>query len=157
SLDTRFELARARMAAGKVQVAIGDFAALADNEHHLPSIAYLGYCLNISQQATPAILVHERALRKGLATLAIYNNLGASYLDGSNTLAEAARLDLAESTLEKALAFDSHSIPVHLNFVRLAIKRSYADSKYDPFDSWKHANAVLHKTPTGEIARLHIA
>lgn len=153
----RFELARARMAAGDVDLAIGDFAFLDKQEQHLPSVAYLAYCFSITQRATPAIVVYERAVRSGLTTLAVYNNLGASYLDGSNTLTPAARLQLAESTLQKALALDSTSTPVHLNFVRLAVRRSNLNLKYDPFDSWPHASAVLCKKPTSEIARLHIA
>lgn len=156
-LPARFELARARMAAGDVALAIVDFAFLDKHKQHLPSVAYLAYCFNITQQPAAAIIVYERAVRDGLTTLAIYNNLGASYIDGSNTLTPAARLDLAESTLEKALALDGSSTPVHLNFVRLAVKRSNLSSEYDPFNAWPHAREVLQKQPTSEIARLHLA
>jgi tetratricopeptide (TPR) repeat protein len=153
----RFELARARLAAGETHLAKNDFAILANREHHLPSLAYLAYCLDLEQGYTEAIPLWERVKAAGLDSLAIRNNLAASYLAGSSIHSLKDRLRIAESELAAAYAIDPSSRCVNLNLVRLAVKKAKSDPQFNPFTAWRAARSALNAPEPDPSVRLHVA
>jgi eukaryotic-like serine/threonine-protein kinase len=153
----RFELARARLVTGEIELAKNDFALLANREKHLPSVAYLAYCFNLTQGNTTAIPLWEKVLANGVQSVAIHNNLAASYLESSNNQSLDDRLDSVERELVSACAIDPSSLSVNINFVRLAIKKSKAKPSYNPFSSWQAARDALHSRDADESVRLNVA
>jgi len=139
----RFQLARARLARGEIDFAINDFGQLAriDNDPH--SMAYLGYCFNLKGLTSASIPWYERALESGAKTIAIYNNLGASYLDARTQHSYEEQLRRAENALRNALELDAKSITVQLNLVRHAVAKSEADRSFNPYIVWRQAAAIL--------------
>ena len=122
---------------------MNDFAILANHENHLPSLAYLAYCFNLDQGNTAAIPLWEEAKSRGLESLAVRNNLAASYLDGASVHTLHDRLKLAEAELTAAHTMDPSSLCVNLNLVRLAIKNANSDPGFDPFAAWRAALSAL--------------
>lgn len=155
--DARFELARARLANGQPRLAMNDFAILAKDENHLPSLAYLAYCFNLDNANTAAIPLWEEVKVRGFRSLAVLNNLAASYLDGFSGHNLKERLNLAETELTTAHAIDPSSLSVNLNLTRLAIKKSSVDSNFDPFTAWEAAQAALNAPVVDQSAKLRVA
>ena len=153
----QFELARTRLERGEIDAAMQVFSRLARKENDAHSMAYMGYCFNLKRLSVAASPWYERALRNGAASAAIYNNLGASYLDAPPQLGQIDRVRRTEDFLCKALELDSTSPTVQLNIVRLAIGRSQFDSSYDPFGAWPFAKTVLAAAPEDRPICAHIA
>jgi eukaryotic-like serine/threonine-protein kinase len=153
----RYELARSRLAIGDIDLAMTDFDFLAKQGFDRPCLAYLAYCFNLKHGATFAIPLYERAIRNGHGTLATYNNLAASYLDGASSLSSKERLQTIQLYLDKAYALDPASTSVNLNYVRLAIKRSNLDAKFEPVTSWQYAKPLLNQIRKNEYIRLQLA
>jgi eukaryotic-like serine/threonine-protein kinase len=153
----RFELGRTRIALGKLDLALDDFDQLARTVGDAHSMAYAGYCFNLKGLPVAAIPWYERAIENGAKSAAIYNNLGASYLDAQSHLPKAEGVLLAEDCLFRAHKLDRTSITVKLNIIRLAIARSTTDPKYDPFGVWTHAMDILDAAPDDHLVRSQIA
>jgi hypothetical protein len=107
----------------------------------------------VKSAPSAAIPLYERAIASGYATLAAYNNLAASYIDGSNQMTPLGRLMAAESALAKAHALDASSLNVHLNYVRLAINRAPLDASFDPVSYWQHAEPLIDVMQESEFIR----
>lgn len=152
-LPARFELARARMKLGDYNLAASEFGYLERHETHRPSLVYLAYCYNLQQIPTAAIPLYERAVRQGINTAAVHNNLAASYLDGSSNLAPSERLQKSEAHLDQAQALAPEMMAIHLNYVRLATRKAERDAAFDPSAVWPHALRVLQAAPSDELTR----
>jgi len=134
-----------------------DFDFLSKRDFDQPSVAYLAYCFNLKQGATFAIPLYERAIQNGHGTLATFNNLAASYLDGASSLSPKGRLQKIELNLAKAYALAPTSPSVNLNYIRLAIKQSQWDTEFEPVSSWEYAKPLLSLTKENEYVRLQLA
>jgi serine/threonine protein kinase/tetratricopeptide (TPR) repeat protein len=152
-LPARFELARARMRLGDYNLAASEFGYLDRHEGHLPSLVYLAYCYNLQQVPTAAIPLYERAIHEGIHSAAVHNNLAASYLDGSSNLSPSQRLLRSETHLDRACMLAPELTAIHLNYVRLATKKSERDAGFDPSVVWPHARRVLQVAPSDELTR----
>lgn len=153
----RFELARARLAIGEIDLAMSEFHTLDKQESDLQSLAYLAYCFNVKRAPSPAIPLYERAIASGYRTLSVYNNLAACYIEGTNQLTPLGRLKAAESILARATALDPNSLQVHLNCIRLATKRAALDASFDPLSSWEHTEALLSEIKESPYIRWQLA
>jgi hypothetical protein len=129
---------------------MGDFAKLSNRESHAESTAYLAYCYNLNYSAAAAIPLYERAIKQGLSTLAVRNNLAASYMDGSSYLSISERLEQAELNLELAHKLDPSTKVVRINYLRLANMRSRLRSDYSPYAVWEHAYELLDSAHNDE-------
>lgn len=152
----RFQLARARIAIGQLDLALDDFGQLARTEGDAHSMSYAGYCFNLKGLPIAAIPWYERAIDSGAASAAIYNNLGASYLDAQSRLPKAERTRLAEHYLLKALQLDHTSTTIQLNIVRHAKAKAKTDPSHNPFCVWRHAQAILVSAPNDPFIQSHI-
>jgi eukaryotic-like serine/threonine-protein kinase len=153
----QFQLARTRLARGEIDLAIDEFGQLARTNNDAHSMAYVGYCFNLKSLPVAAIPWYERAIRSGHASAAIYNNLGASYLDAPPRIGLADRVRRADDCLHIALKLDSTSAIVQFNIVRVAIGRAQIDSSHDPFGVWPYANSLLAAEPDDPLVRFHVA
>jgi tetratricopeptide (TPR) repeat protein len=153
----RFELGRARIALGEIDLALNEFNRLARENNDAESMAYLGYCFNLKRIPAAAIPWYERAVRGGAASAAVFNNLAASYLDGSTNLSRNEQLRLAEKYLNQAIQTDVVSQPVQINILRQAVMKSKLDPSYDPFQVWPHARSLLSAARTDRFVESHIA
>jgi serine/threonine protein kinase len=156
-LPARFQLARARMTKGEIELAMNGFHQLARTNKHAHSMAYLGYCFNVTEVPAAAIAWYERAILHGAKTAAIYNNLAASYLEVPGQMTHAQRLDRAEDNLQAATALNPTSITIQLNVVRHAYAKAQLDPSYNPRKVWRQAKSVLTNAPDNSLARLHLA
>jgi thioredoxin-like negative regulator of GroEL len=156
-VPARFQLARARLARGDIDAAINNFDNLARHDSDVHSMAYLGYCFNLKRLPVAAIPWYERAMHNGAVSATIYNNLGASLLDGSSNLGNAERVWRADECLKKAIQLDSKSATIQLNVVRVAVAKSKIEPSQDPFDAWTHARDILASAPEDERIRVHVA
>lgn len=152
----RFELARSRLAAGEVDRAISEFQTLAQNHKHGPSMAYMGYCFTCKGQTVAAIPWYEKAIENGEDTVAVHNNLGASYLITRGSLSIDEQPEYITHHLKRALVMNENAIAVHLNLVRLAIFRSSRDEKYSPVTAAIHAEVALKGAPNNLVVRNEI-
>lgn len=156
-IAARFELARTRIAQREFDAALSAFAELAMEHHDAESMAYLGYCFNLKETSSAAIPWHERAIEHGAKVAPVYNNLGASYLDGRSQSTRLDQLRSAEECLLKALELDGNATTVHLNLVRLATARAAIDSNYRPVVAWQHAQRALQDAPNRAAVQFHVA
>jgi len=153
----RFELGRARIALGELDLALNEFGQLARSEGDAQSLAYFAYCFNLKRISVAAIPWYERAIKSGAASTAVYNNLGASYIDASNHLPRKEQLSRAERYLHQALASGDASSVVQLNIVRHAIAKSQSDSSYNPFDVWRQVEFIIASRPKDRFVETHVA
>jgi tetratricopeptide (TPR) repeat protein len=138
----RFERGRSRIALGELDLAMDDFGILARRGDAL-SMAYIGFCFNLKRVPVAAIPWYERAIESGYSSVALYNNLGASYLSARTSVTNEEQLRLAELYLSKAFEIENGSIAIRLNLVRLAIVKSKADPSHDPLVALPHVKAIL--------------
>jgi serine/threonine protein kinase len=155
--SARFELGRSRIAAGDYDLAISAFDPLARTLKQPLSMAYLGYCFNLKGLHVAAIPWYERAIRRGVESAAIYNNLGASLLAASSTLPTPVRYERAEQCLTQALKLDDNSSTIRLNLVRLELAKALRDPSHQPVAAWPHIQAMLKSAPDDPIVRAHAA
>lgn len=156
-VPARFELGRSRIALGDLDLALNEFGQLARSESDAHSMAYLGYCFNLKRLPVAAIPWYEKAIRSGATSTAIYNNLGASYLDASTHLSRTDQLRLAEEYLHKALESSMSSPTVMLNIMRHAVAKSKIDSSYDPFGVWRQVQSLILTAPKDPFVESHVA
>lgn len=138
----RFERGRAHAKSREVDLAMQDFGQLALRGDP-KAMAMLGYCFNLNNFEVAAIAWYERAIEKGADSVAINNNLGASYLVVPTHRTLPERLQRAEQSLQEALSGAPQSMTVRLNIVRLATEKSATDPSFDPSGVWRHAYALL--------------
>lgn len=156
-LLAKFQLARARLLAGNVDAAIIDFDQLVQRGNDSVSTAYLGYCFNVKDLPIAAIPWHEFSISNGNTSAAVYNNLGASYIDARSRLPLKEQFRLADQYLLRAFELNKNSATIQLNLVRLAILKSELDDAYDPFTVWRHAVTILRDTPNDPLIRFYVA
>jgi hypothetical protein len=104
-----------------------------------------------------AIEWYERAIQRNAKSVAIYNNLGASYLVGMAGLSRRDRLTRSEDNLTKALALDQASLTVQHNLMRLSRQKYLLDHTEDPSVAWPYARAVLAAGPNDALVRIDVA
>ena len=153
----RFELARLRMRRGELGPAMSDFRLLAHANKDAHSMAYLGYCFNLTKVAAGAIEWYELAIRNGAKSAAVYNNLGASYLDAPTRMRYMQQLPVAEDYLLKALELDPTSITIQLNIVRYAEIRAKLDPLFNPATVWRYAQAVVQDADNSPLVQFEVA
>lgn len=154
----KFQLGRMRLAQGEIDLALNEFQkVLKENKNDTRSMAYVGYCFNLKRLSVAAIPWYELAVQNGDQSVAVYNNLGASYLDGTSSLTRAEQLRRSELYLLKALAINSSSPVIQLNIVRHAVTKSTFDNSYDPTVVWRHAKAVIASAPNDRLMEKCIA
>jgi serine/threonine protein kinase/TPR repeat protein len=157
-VPARLALARSHIALGSIDLALYEFGQLATSPEADPqNMAYFAYCFNRKRLHVAAIPWYERAIRSGAASAAVYNNLGASYIDGSSQLPRREQLNRAEAYLRKALDPANPSSIVELNIVRLAVVKSQAELLYDPSTVWRHAESILTNAPNDVFIQNHVA
>jgi hypothetical protein len=120
-------------------------------------MAYLGYCFNMKRLSIAAIPWYEQAIQNGVKSAAVYNNLGASILQGSTTDPRNKQLDQAEYYLCKALESGESQSTIQLNLLRHAVAKTQTDSSYNPFNVWHHAQSLGATYPNDPFIDLHIA
>jgi tetratricopeptide (TPR) repeat protein len=147
----RFELARAKLAAGEIDSSMNLFSVLAQSSDHAPSMAYLGYCFNLKQAPTPAVEWYEKAIEHELDSVAVLNNLGASYLLSQNRLSKEESLNRAETLLQLAMKSHSASKVVRLNLLRLEIAKANRDLSYVPTLAREHALQLIDGASTDPV------
>jgi serine/threonine protein kinase len=139
----QLELGRAYLAREEFDLALATLDPLALEGTPDPEVMELvAYIFNLKNIPAGAIKWYERSLAHGGGSLAAYNNLAASYLSGVPKLSMEVRCDMQEKYLTKALAIDSDSIAVHINFVRHHIVKANADLNYDPSGAQEHAERL---------------
>jgi eukaryotic-like serine/threonine-protein kinase len=148
----RFRRAVAYLALDKIDLAMRDFDELAQTQADPASMAYLGYCSNLKQTPRVAIAWYEKALKNGVESAAVYNNLGASYLAVPNGLSNHERYLRAEEYLLKAYALDASEI-IRLNLIHLSAAKAAADPMHNPIAAWRHAEAVLNAAPEDPVIK----
>jgi eukaryotic-like serine/threonine-protein kinase len=153
----RFQLARARLAIGDFDLAIQEFQQLAQKDGDRNSMECAGYSFNLKRVSVAAIPWYEMALQKGQQSAALYNNLGASYLEASTTLSAKGRLDRSELYLRKALELMPSSPIIRLNIVRNAVAKAMDDPSYDPSIVWSHAQYVATNLVDEPFIEMQIA
>jgi serine/threonine protein kinase len=154
----RFQLGRARVALGEIDLAMNEFGELATRSTTDPqSMAYLAYCFNLKRNHVAAIPWYERAIRSGASSTAVYNNLAASYVDASSQLPRSEQLNRAEHYLRKALDPANPSPTVQLNIVRHALAKWQDDPSYDPCQVWRHAKSIVASAPNDFFVECHVA
>ena len=151
----RFQRGRAYIELGELDLAMNDFGHLA-HRGDARCMAYLAYCFNLKRVAVAAIPWYDRAIRNGVSSMPIYNNLGASYLAAQTHVTREEQFRLAEFYLSKASNLDSSSASLRLNSVRLAAAKSGIDPSYDPFPVWEHAAVILAASPEDRVIRDHV-
>jgi tetratricopeptide (TPR) repeat protein len=139
--------AHARLDIGELDLAISDFHQLVRTYNDQTSMACLGYCFNLKQLTSPAILWYEKALANGEQSQAVLNNLGATYLLSRDRLSNQQRYLRSEDYLLRALQLSLSSQVVRLNLIRLETAKAYNDSDYIPSAVWEHAAFVLNANP----------
>jgi len=154
--EARFQLARAQIALNEYDLAISQFKQIVRSENDPHSMAYIGYCFNLNGLPVAAIPWYELAMRNGVRSAAVYNNLGASYIDAQTQKTNEQRVRLADEYLERALALDSEAATIRLNVVRNATARANMDPTYDPFPVWQYASALLKAQPDDPLVRFNI-
>lgn len=153
----RFARAHAELVAGNIDSAMISFRQLVDLRNDADSMAYLGYCFNLKGNPAAAGLWYEKAIERGARSLAVFNNLGASYITSQTRLRLQEQIRRAESYLSRALAIDPNSTTVHLNIVRCALSRSSVDQEYDPYQVSRSAQVVLTKFPNDRLVQSYVA
>jgi len=153
-VEGKFAVARANLALEKTGEALEQFAQLAKQDHHAPSMACVGYCFNLQEMHSYAIPWYKRALKANYKTAGVYNNLAASYELGTNERAFQERMQLAGSQFEKALQLAPTSEIVHYNLAHLDLRRFLNDSKYSPSRGLDHVRFVIKKIPDNPEAYL---
>jgi serine/threonine protein kinase len=153
----RFQLGRTQIALGAVDLALNEFTRLARDDKDPRAMAYLGYCFNMKRLSIAAIPWYEQAIQNGCKSTAVYNNLGASILEGSTTGSRSKQLDQAEHYLSKALESGESQSTIQLNLLRHAVAKSQTDSSYNPFDVWHHAQHLGVTYPNDAFIDFHIA
>lgn len=146
-LEPRFELARAHLASGNVNLANEGFQKLAQEFDHPQSMAYAGYCFNLADEPTAAIYWHERAVASNIHSLGAINNLGASYLVVRGTSSQTDSLHQAQALLSKAVELDARSLQPRVNLVRLECKKAIRDNEYSPIAAQPHVDVALSLAP----------
>jgi serine/threonine protein kinase len=152
----RFQLGRSQIALGTVDIALNEFSSLARDDKDPQSMAYLGYCFNLKELPVAAIPWYERAVQNGFFTAAVYNNLGASLLEGTTRDSRIEQLNRSQFYLLKALESGESSI-VRLNILRHAIVKSRSDESYNPFSVWHHAQILATRFSNDPFIEFHIA
>jgi tetratricopeptide (TPR) repeat protein len=150
-LPIEFELARAKLAAGDIDASINLFRALAQSWNHAPSMAYLGYCFNLKEAPTPAVEWYEKAIDHELDSVAVLNNLGASYLISQSRLSKQESINRAEELLQRAIKCDNASNVVRLNLLRLELVKANRDVQYVPASAREHALQLIDGATTDPV------
>jgi serine/threonine protein kinase len=153
----RFQLGRTQIALGAADLALNEFTPLARDDKDPRAMAYLGYCFNMKRLSIAAIPWYEQAIQNGFKSAAVYNNLGASILEGSTTDSRNKQLDRAEFYLSKALESGESQSTIQLNLLRHAVAKTQTDSSYNPFDVWHHAQSLGATFPNDHFIEFHIA
>ena len=142
-----FEKARTNLSLNNLDAAISDFSKLATEYKDAKSMDYTGYCFNLKGKPIVAIAWYEKAIKAGLETPALYNNLAASSLSNRSKLKSEQRLTLVEKHLLKAYQLNSHSATIRLNFIRLELIKTAIDPSYVPTPGLKHLQYLLLNEP----------
>jgi tetratricopeptide (TPR) repeat protein len=150
-------LGRTQIALGAIDLALNEFTRLARDDKDPRAMAYLGYCFNMKRLSIAAIPWYEQAIQNGCKSTAVYNNLGASILEGSTTGSRHKQLDQAEHYLSKALESGESQSTIQLNLLRHAVAKSQTDSSYNPFAVWHHAQHLGVTYPNDAFIDFHIA
>jgi len=137
-VDARFARGQAHLHRGEVDFAMRDFGDLA-KKGDVRSMAMLAYCFGRNSMRGASVPWYERAIERGVDEVAVYNNLGATYVSVQTYLSQEDRLKRAEHYLELAQQKAPSSVVVRLNAVRLATTRSFIDPAYDPSEEWQAA------------------
>jgi len=157
-IAARFELGRTHIAQKEFDLAQEDFhKVLKQQKNDTRSMAYIGYCFNLKRFPTAAIPWYELAIKNGSTVPEVFNNLGASYIDGSSTHSPAERLNQAEALLLRAIAVDPSSTATRLNLVRFAVTKSNFDPTYNPMPAWPHVKVLIDKAPIDQFVEVHVA
>ncbi|MEX2169002.1 MAG: protein kinase [Pirellulales bacterium] len=152
-IPAKFELARAKLAAGEIDAARKEFQQLAHRHGDAQSIAHAGYCFNLQGLPLPAQERYEKLLAKGINSVAISNNLGASYLASRGRLSMSDSIAQAETLLKQALELDSGSTSVRLNLVRLEVAKASDNVAYSPLAARRNVEAVLTAAPENRFVQ----
>jgi tetratricopeptide (TPR) repeat protein len=156
-VPARFALARTLMAQGEYDRAINHFMRLARNHHDPHGMSYVGYCFNLKKMPSAAIVWYEEALAAGASSVAVYNNLAASYLTGHTHLSHREWLARVQDCLHRALEQQPTSPIIRLNALVHAETEARFDRSYDPFPAFPHAQALLASAPHDRIIQLRVA
>jgi tetratricopeptide (TPR) repeat protein len=158
NFDTaRFELGRALMAREEYDLAINHFSRLARSNNDPHCMAYVGYCFNLKKIPSAAIPWYEKAISAGASSVAVHNNLAASYLTGSTHLSRKEWLARVQDCLRTALEREPASPTIRLNALVHAETRARFDREYDPSQAFPHAQALLASLPHERIIQLRVA
>jgi serine/threonine protein kinase len=153
----RFELGRTRIALGQLDLALEDFSRMAQDDGDAHAAAYVGYCFNCKHLPSAAIPWYEQAIRTGVGSAVLYNNLGASILDGSKNLSRREQLEQADRCFAKALALGNVQTTVELNLLRHSVAKTQLDASFNPFDLWQCAQHLAVRFNGDAIVEFHIA
>jgi tetratricopeptide (TPR) repeat protein len=153
----RFQLAKTFVAQGEFDLAINELGRLARSGNDTQSMEYLGYCFNLKGVSISANPWYERALQNGAGSMQLYNNLGASYVEGSSTLSLRERLDRSESFLMKALKLSPSSITIRINILRNSCAKSTMKLDNNPIVAWPHARSLIADAPDDPLVKYQVA
>ena len=142
-VDASYARARANLALGNYDPARLEFARLATDESHVPSMAYLGYCFSVADSHSLAIPWYHKAIDEGLSTAAVFNNLAASYSVGKTVHSTSERLLIAKDFIESALQIAPHSATVRYNALKIELTLHESDSSYVVEGIRDHARTIL--------------
>jgi tetratricopeptide (TPR) repeat protein len=156
-VPARFELGRVLVACGEYDLAINHFTHLVRTNNDPHGMAYVGYCFNLKNTPIAAIVWYERVLAAGASSVAVYNNLAASYLTGQTHLRRDEWLARVQDCLNRAIEREPESSAVRLNALVHAETRARLDRDYDPFPAFPHAEALLAYSPHDRIIQLRVA
>lgn len=145
--DAMYERARTELLSGDALAALNDFSRASELFADPQSAAYTGYCLNLMGKMSEAIPWYELALKRGVDSPGLHNNLGVSYARGRSQLGRLEQLSEAQYHLEKALELDQKSLVVRGNLVMLALIRSAQDQTFDQNTAVVQLEALLQAVP----------
>jgi serine/threonine protein kinase len=138
----KVELARALLHDGEIDAAIQELGQLVKDRQDVHSMALMGYCFNLINSPIPAIYWYQEALKGGIQSAAVHNNLGASYLAAPLRLPLSQRISEPESHLLSALQLAPGSDVITLNLLQVEIAKARSSDVYEPGKALAYVEAV---------------
>jgi len=145
--EAMYQRARTYLLQGDFANAMADFSHVSEEFFDARSAACVGYCFNLMGNMSSAIPWYERALKGGLETAGVHNNLGVCYAKGRSEAGRLERLAKAQYHLEKAMAIDKTSLAIRGNLVTVVLLRCDEDPSFNPKDTVKQLGFLLQAIP----------
>lgn len=150
-VSARLDRARMNLELGTYEAAALDLEWLVQTTIDPTVFAYYGFCLNLMNKHEAAIEWYRRAIKNGLSTPGIRNNLGVSLILHRDLASQDQRLVEASAALNQALLERPESFIIRLNALRNTCLLLERNQEIDVDEAVENSLWLREAQPTSAI------